>query len=246
MTISAAGGGSPGSLGSSPGAPQELMIRLGMAITSGPPPPAAPAGSGPSSYLHGQIRHQSSCCAGRRSCRADQVSGSCGNAGANKERNHHQRATFSGPLLVRPSPPVRGSMRRGHAGRNARTASRWTAFRRHTTGQCDGSCRRDRILYVEAIGVESYQWIRNGVAIAGATGPSYTTPALAATDNNASFQVNMTNSFGGSTSPAAVLTVTSTAANSPSSGGGALPAWQLLLLSALLLAARVRVAYREQ
>ena len=98
---------------------------------------------------------------------------------------------------------------------------------------------------VEAVGVVSYQWVRNGVAIAGATGPTYTTPALAATDNNASFQVNMTNSFGGSTSPAAVLTVTSTAANSPSSGGGALPAWQLLLLSALLLAARVRVAYRE-
>jgi len=99
---------------------------------------------------------------------------------------------------------------------------------------------------IEAIGAVSYQWVRNGVAIAGATGPSYTTPALAATDNNASFQVNMSNSFGGSTSPAAVLTVTSTAANSPSSGGGALPSWQLLLLSALLLAARVRVAYREQ
>jgi serine protease len=98
---------------------------------------------------------------------------------------------------------------------------------------------------VEAIGVVSYQWVRNGVAIAGATGPTYTTPALAATDNNAAFQVNMSNSFGGSTSPAAVLTVTSTSANSPS-GGGALPAWQLLLLSALLLAARVRVAYRKQ
>ncbi len=98
---------------------------------------------------------------------------------------------------------------------------------------------------IEAIGAVSYQWIRNGVAIAGATGPSYTTPALAAADNNAAFQVNMSNSFGGSTSPAAVLTVTSTSANSPS-GGGALPAWQLLLLSSLLLAARVRVAYREQ
>jgi serine protease len=97
---------------------------------------------------------------------------------------------------------------------------------------------------VEAIGAVSYQWVRNGVAIAGATGPSYTTPALAATDNNAAFQVNMSNSFGGSTSPAGVLTVTSTAANSPS-GGGALPAWQVLLLFALLLAARVRVAYRK-
>ena len=98
---------------------------------------------------------------------------------------------------------------------------------------------------VEAIGAVSYQWVRAGVAIAGATGPTYTTPPLAATDNNVAFQVNMSNSFGGTTSPAAVVTVTSTAANSPS-GGGALPTWQLLLLSALLLAARVRVAYREQ
>ena len=99
---------------------------------------------------------------------------------------------------------------------------------------------------IEAIGAVSYQWVRNGVAIAGATGPTYTTPALAATDNNAAFQVNMSNSFGGTTSTAAVLTVTGGAANSPSGGGGALPLWQLVLLSALLLAARVRVAYREQ
>lgn len=98
---------------------------------------------------------------------------------------------------------------------------------------------------VEAIGAVSYQWVRAGVAIPGATGPTYTTPALAATDNNVAFVVNMSNTFGGTTSPAAVLTVTSTSANSPS-GGGALPTWQLLLLSALLLAARVRVAYRKQ
>jgi serine protease len=98
---------------------------------------------------------------------------------------------------------------------------------------------------IEAIGAESYQWIRAGVAIAGATGPTYTTPPLAATDNNVAFQVNMSNSFGGTTSTAAVLTVTGGASNSPS-GGGALPTWQLLLLSALLLAARFRVAYREQ
>jgi serine protease len=98
---------------------------------------------------------------------------------------------------------------------------------------------------IEAIGVVSYQWVRNGVAIAGATGPTYTTPALAATDNNAVFQVNMSNSFGGTTSPAAVLTVSGGGSNSPS-GGGAMPFWQLVLLSALLLAGRVRVAYRKQ
>ncbi len=49
---------------------------------------------------------------------------------------------------------------------------------------------------IEAIGAVSYQWVRNGVAIAGATGPTYTTPPLAATDNNAAFQVNMSNLFG--------------------------------------------------
>jgi hypothetical protein len=98
---------------------------------------------------------------------------------------------------------------------------------------------------VEAIGVASYQWVRNGANIAGATGPTYTTPALAATDNNVGFAVVMSNSFGNSTSPAAVLTVSGGGSNSPS-GGGALPFWQLVLLSALLLAGRVRVAYRKQ
>ena len=98
---------------------------------------------------------------------------------------------------------------------------------------------------VEAIGVVTYQWTRNGVAIAGATGPSYTTPPLAAADNNAAYAVTMGNLFG-TTVSTAIVTVSSGASNSPSSGGGALPLWQLLLLSALLLAARVRIAYREQ
>ncbi len=100
---------------------------------------------------------------------------------------------------------------------------------------------------VDAVGVVSYQWTRAGVDIAGATGPTYTTPALAATDNNVAYAVKMTNTFGTTTSPPATVTVSSgAAANAPSSGGGALPLWQLLLLSALLLASRVRVAYREQ
>lgn len=97
---------------------------------------------------------------------------------------------------------------------------------------------------VEAIGVVSYQWTRAGAAIAGADGPSYTTPALAATDNNVPFAVVMTNTFGTTTSPAAVVLVSS-GSNSPS-GGGALAFWQLVLLSALLLAGRVRIAYRKQ
>lgn len=102
---------------------------------------------------------------------------------------------------------------------------------------------------VDAIGVVSYQWTRAGVNIAvDATTSTYTTPALAATDNNVAYAVVMTNSFGPTTSAAATVTVNSgppPAANAPSSGGGALPLWQLLLLSALLLASRVRIGYRE-
>ncbi len=98
---------------------------------------------------------------------------------------------------------------------------------------------------IEAVGVATYQWTRAGANIAGATGPTYTTAATAAGDNNVSFAVVMTNSFGTTTSPAAVLTVNSGGSNSPS-GGGALPLWQLLLLSSLLLATRVRVADCKQ
>ncbi len=98
---------------------------------------------------------------------------------------------------------------------------------------------------VEATGVTTYQWTRAGVDIPNANVASYTTPALAATDNNVAYAVKLTNPAGTTTSAAATVTVTGGSANSPS-GGGALPTWQLLLLSSLLLAARVRVAYREQ
>lgn len=97
---------------------------------------------------------------------------------------------------------------------------------------------------VDAVGVVSYQWLRNGAAIAGATNANYQLASAAAGDNNVGFAVTMTNTFGSSTSPAATLTVNSGGSNSPS--GGALPLWQLLLLAALGLAGRVRVAPREQ
>ena len=102
MTISAAGGGSPGSLGSSPGAPSGIDDPAWDGYYIWSTTPSGAGAAGPSSYLHWQIRHQSGCGAGRRSCRAYQVSGSCGNAGANQERNHHQRATFSGPRVCAP------------------------------------------------------------------------------------------------------------------------------------------------
>jgi len=103
----------------------------------------------------------------------------------------------------------------------------------------------------------AYQWRRNGVPIAGATNASYTTPALtAAADNGTTYSVVMTNAVGTATSAPATLTVAAAAPPPPpggappptggGGGGGSLPFWQLLLLSALSLAARVRPRNRAQ
>lgn len=53
----------------------------------------------------------------------------------------------------------------------------------------------------------SYQWLRNGVAVAGATGASYTTPATATADGGAVFSVLVFNPAGAVVSAGAVLTV---------------------------------------
>ena len=54
----------------------------------------------------------------------------------------------------------------------------------------------------------SYQWSRNGTAIAGATGATYTTPGTTATDNGAKFTAVVSNVAGASpASTAAMLTV---------------------------------------
>lgn len=53
----------------------------------------------------------------------------------------------------------------------------------------------------------SYQWKKNGTAISGATGSSYTTPATQSSDSGSSFSVTITNSLGNITSNAATLTV---------------------------------------
>ncbi len=55
-----------------------------------------------------------------------------------------------------------------------------------------------------------YQWAKNGAAISGATGASYTTPATTSTDNGSQFVVTVSNSAGSAGSAAATLTVTST------------------------------------
>ena len=52
-----------------------------------------------------------------------------------------------------------------------------------------------------------YQWQRNGVAIAGATGSSYTTAALVMADNGAAIGVQVSNAKGSVSSKAATLSV---------------------------------------
>ena len=53
----------------------------------------------------------------------------------------------------------------------------------------------------------SFQWLRNGAPLSGATAASYTTPALATSDSGAAFSVSIKNSAGSITSRAARLTV---------------------------------------
>jgi RHS repeat-associated protein len=55
----------------------------------------------------------------------------------------------------------------------------------------------------------SYQWMRNGVPIDGATGTSYTTPPTILEDSGAIYTVAITNAYGSVTSHPATLTVTS-------------------------------------
>ena len=53
----------------------------------------------------------------------------------------------------------------------------------------------------------TFQWFRNGVAIAGATEAIYITPAVTATDDGAKYSVKITNAQGSITSKDATLTV---------------------------------------
>jgi Immunoglobulin domain/Immunoglobulin I-set domain len=54
----------------------------------------------------------------------------------------------------------------------------------------------------------TYQWYKGGVAIAGATSSTYTTPATVLANNNSSYTVIVSNVAGSATSTAAILTVT--------------------------------------
>ena len=65
----------------------------------------------------------------------------------------------------------------------------------------------------------SYQWQKNGSNVAGATGPSYTTPATTTADNNSTFDVVVSNAMGTATSNAATLTVTAGTVCAPTGSG---------------------------
>jgi len=58
----------------------------------------------------------------------------------------------------------------------------------------------------------TYQWLKNGVAISGATAASYTTAAVTSADNGAQFTVTVTNPAGSTTSNGALLSVVSSPA----------------------------------
>src|SRR5271156_1298277 len=57
-------------------------------------------------------------------------------------------------------------------------------------------------------GPMGYQWYKNGVAISGATGSTYTTPPTVLGDSGSVFTVVVTGATGSETSPGATLTVT--------------------------------------
>jgi glucose/arabinose dehydrogenase len=63
---------------------------------------------------------------------------------------------------------------------------------------------------VSASGVQplSYQWLRNAVAISGATERTYTISSVTSADNGALISATVTNDFGSATSNSATLTVT--------------------------------------
>lgn len=71
------------------------------------------------------------------------------------------------------------------------------------------------VVLAEGTGPLSYQWLRNGTAISGATSALYTTPATTVADNGAQFQVRITNAVGSVLSNTVTLTVTAPVLTAP-------------------------------
>ena len=69
----------------------------------------------------------------------------------------------------------------------------------------------DQFFFITTAGAQpmSYQWLRNGTAIPGATSASLAITNLQASDSGSTFKVIVTNSLGAATSSVATLTVTS-------------------------------------
>ena len=74
------------------------------------------------------------------------------------------------------------------------------------------------------LGSLSYQWFKNGNAIAGATSSSYTTPATTAADNGAVFSVAIGDVFGTTNSNTATLTAQANSCSAVPSAPGTLAA----------------------
>lgn len=96
---------------------------------------------------------------------------------------------------------------------------------------------------VTAIGVPAptYQWYRDGAAIAGATGTTFSVPSTQRADAGV-YKVVISNALGTVTSGAAILAVTDATAGSSSSnsgGGGMMGAWFVSLIAALAAARRL-------
>ena len=72
-----------------------------------------------------------------------------------------------------------------------------------------GICSWPATFSVTATGTKTltYQWMKNGANIMGATKASYTTPPAIVEDNGALFSVVVTNNYGSVTSTTAKLTV---------------------------------------
>lgn len=88
----------------------------------------------------------------------------------------------------------------------------------------------------------TFNWRRDGLAIAGATSSTLTLTTTTAGDNGARFSVVVSNAVGSSISADAILTVTSapSGGGGGGGGGGSLPLWNLLLIAAFAIAAGLR------
>jgi hypothetical protein len=96
-----------------------------------------------------------------------------------------------------------GSSRKSNSGSGAPTITAQPANQTVTAGQT-------ATFSATATGQSplSYQWLKNGTAISGATSANYTTAATSTSDSGSSFQVTVSNSLGSVTSNSATLTVT--------------------------------------